>query len=77
MKTPVLKGKDGYSSLTGRWKQILRVKGARFTLLSALGEGFRGLVEGESSMHKPPERGDKNRVLQVSQKNIMKEYCNH
>jgi hypothetical protein len=35
------------------------VKGVRFTLLPAPAKGFRRLVEGESSIRKPPEWGDK------------------
>jgi hypothetical protein len=35
------------------------VKRARFTLLPAPEKGFQHLVEGESSIRKPPEWGDK------------------
>jgi hypothetical protein len=35
-------------SIGERWKEILRVKGRRFTLHPALRAGFRHIVEGET-----------------------------
>jgi hypothetical protein len=42
---------------TDGWNETDRVKRTRFTLLSALGKGFRGLVKGESRFEKPHCRG--------------------
>jgi hypothetical protein len=42
-----------------RWKEITPVERPRSTLLPALGAGLKRLVEGGSSILKPPEKGDK------------------
>jgi hypothetical protein len=42
------------------------VERARFTLYPASEKGFQRLVEGGSSMRKPPERGDKNTGFCIS-----------
>jgi hypothetical protein len=42
------------------------VKGRRSTLLPASVKDLKRLVEGGSSMRKPPERGDKNTARCIS-----------